>query len=165
MANKLKFKIKGENFETFISRLDELSSIDDTIKLKIDNQHILMYSMLGGNVLLAFKNFLMNTKDVFDVEDFDYKLDIIIPNSKKFVKNLAFLKDQDKITLDVTYKESPDDEELYWARSMQISSGKFKVTWLGGEHYEMKDIDKNALKQRLDLKNRKWFFSISNGDF
>ena len=77
MANKLKFKIKGENFETFISRLDELSSIDDTIKLKIDNQHILMYSMLGGNVLLAFKNFLMNTKDVFDVEDFDYKLDII----------------------------------------------------------------------------------------
>jgi hypothetical protein len=31
MANKLKFKIKGENFETFISRLDELSSIDDTM--------------------------------------------------------------------------------------------------------------------------------------
>ena len=165
MANKLKFKIKGENFETFISRLDELSSIDDTIKLKIDNQHILMYSMLGGNVLLAFKSFLVNTKDIFDIEDFDYKLDIIIPNSKKFVKNLAFLKDQDKITLDITYKESPDDENIYWARGMQISSGKFKVTWLGGEHYEMRDIDKVSLKQRLDLKNRKWSFSISNSDF
>jgi hypothetical protein len=48
---------------------------------------------------------------------------------------------------------------------MQISSGKFKVTWLGGEHYEMRDIDKNSLKQRLDLKNRKWSFSISNSDF
>ena len=39
---------------------------------------------------------------------------------KKFVKNLAFLKDQDKITLDVTYKESPDDEELYPAAEYEI---------------------------------------------
>jgi hypothetical protein len=29
----------------------------------------------------------------------------------------------------------------------------------------MRDIDKNSLKQRLDLKNRKWSFSISNSDF
>ena len=64
-----------------------------------------------------------------------------------------------------SYKESPDDEELFLARSFQITSGKFKVNWLAGEHYEMRDIDKNSLTTRLDLRNKKWSFSIKNEDF
>jgi hypothetical protein len=55
MANKLKLKVKPEQFSIFISKKNRM--IDDTIKLKIDNDDILMYSMLGGNVLLAYKNF------------------------------------------------------------------------------------------------------------
>ena len=51
------------------------------------------------------------------------------------------------------------------ARSIQIVGGKLKVNWLAGEHFEMRDINKSVLKQRLDLKNRKWYFSINNQDF
>jgi hypothetical protein len=51
------------------------------------------------------------------------------------------------------------------ARSIQLVGGKLKVNWLAGERYEVKDINKTILKQRLDLKNRKWFFKLSNSEF
>ena len=66
MAKKVKFKIKSEKFTDFISKLDDLTKIEDTIKLKIDNDNILIYSMMGGNVMLAFKNYLINTRDYLD---------------------------------------------------------------------------------------------------
>lgn len=166
MANKVKFKIKSEKFADFISKLDDLTKIEDTIKLKIDNDNILMYSMMGGNVMLAFKNYLINTRDYLDYgDDLEYSIDIIIANAKKFVKNLNFIKDSDKVTMEITYKESPDDDTIMTGRSLQVVGGKLKVNWMAAEHFEMRDINKVALKQRLDLKGRKWNFSISKSDF
>ena len=166
MANKVKFKIKSEKFTDFISKLDDLTKIEDTIKLKIDNDNILMYSMMGGNVMLAFKNYLINTRDYLDYgDDLEYSIDIIIANAKKFVKNLNFIKDSDKVTMEITYKESPDDDTIMTGRSLQVVGGKLKVNWMAAEHFEMRDINKVALKQRLDLKSRKWNFSISKSDF
>jgi len=166
MANKIKFKVKGDKFSDFINKLDDLTKIDDTIKLKIDNDNILMYSMLGGNVMLAFKNYLINTREYLDYgDDLDYSMDVIIVNAKKFVKNLNFIKESEKITMEITYKESPDDDSIMNARSVQVVGGKLKVNWLAGEHFEMRDINKVVLKQRLDFKNRKWNFNISKSEF
>ena len=166
MANKIKFKIKSDKFSDFINKLEDLTKISDTIKLKIDNDNILMYSMLGGNVMLAFKNYLINTRDYLEYgDDMDYSMDVIIANAKKFVKNLNFIKESDKITLEISYKESQDDDTIMSARSLQIVGGKLKVNWISGEHYEMRDINKGALSQRLNLKNRKWFFNINKSEF
>ena len=90
---------------------------------------------------------------------------LFILYAKKFVKNLAFIKDSEKITLELSYKESPDDDTIMNVRSIQIVGGKLKVNWIAGEHYEMRDINKTALKQRLDLKFRKWFFGITKSEF
>ena len=96
MANKVKFKIKSDKFADFINKLDDLTKISDTIKLKIDNDNILMYSMLGGNVMLAFKNYLINTRDYLEYgDDMEYSMDVIIANAKKFVKNLNFIKESE----------------------------------------------------------------------
>jgi len=125
-----------------------------------------MYSMLGGNVMLAFKNYLINTREYLDYgDDLDYSMDVIIVNAKKFVKNLNFIKESEKITMEITYKESPDDDTIMNARSLQVVGGKLKVNWLAGEHFEMRDINKVVLKQRLDFKNRKWNFNISKSEF
>ena len=67
MSHKIKFNIKKESFSDFIEKLSDLTHIDDTIKLKIDNEHILMYSVLGGNVMLAFKNYLIKTKEILQI--------------------------------------------------------------------------------------------------
>jgi hypothetical protein len=167
MADKVKFKINSDKFVDFISKLDDLTKIEDTIKLKIDNDNILMYSMMSsGQTMLAFKNYLVNTRDYLEYgDDLEYSIDIIIANAKKFVKNLNFIKDSDKITFEITYKESPDDDTIMNGRSLQIVGGKLKVNWISAEHYEMRDINKGALSQRLNLKNRKWFFNINKSEF
>ena len=121
---------------------------------------------MGGNVMLAFKNYLVQTSDYLETTDeFDFALDVIIANAKKFVKNLQFLTQSEKIGLDITYKASQDDDSVMNARSIVVTGGKLKVNWLAAEHYEMRDINKQALKQRLDLKSRKWSFKISKSEF
>lgn len=166
MADKLKLKFNKENFGDFISKLKDLTTIDDTIKLKIDNDNILMYSMLGGSIMLAFKNYQVNTKDYFDLkEDIEDAYDIVLANTSKLVKNLDFLKEASSITMTINYKPSPDNESIMVARSVQINGGKLKVNWVAGERYEVRDIDKNSLKQRLDLKNRNWSFILTNSQF
>lgn len=166
MAEKIKFKIKKEKFSDLIEKLEDLTIIDDSIKMKIDSEHILLYSMMGGNVMLAFKNYLIPTEEYLETsDDFDFSLDLIISNSKKFVKNLQFLTQSDKVTLDVHYKVSQDDDSIMNARSVVVSGGKLKVNWLASEHYEMRDINKQALKQRLDPKSRKWSFKITKSEF
>lgn len=166
MSHKIKFTIKKDGFSEFIEKLSDLTNIDDTIKLKIDNSHILMYSVLGGNVMLAFKNYLIPTDSILKISDsLEYSYDIILANTKKLVKNLNFIKESEKITIEFTCKESPDDETVMNARSIQVVGGKLKVNWLSGERYEVRDINKTVLAQRLDIKNRKWSFSISNQEF
>lgn len=167
MANKIKFKVDSVKFSNLIEKLDDLTKIDDTIKMKIDSENILVYSMISsGQTMLAFKNYLLNTNDFFDYDnELEFSIDIIIANAKKFVKNLIFIKDSDKITFEITYKESQDDDSIMNARSLQVVGGRLKVNWIAGEHYELRDINKNVLKQRLDLKFRKWYFNISKSDF
>jgi hypothetical protein len=166
MANKIKFKIQTSGFQNLITKLSDLTKISDVIKMKIDSENILLYSMLSsGQTMLAFKSYLINTIDFIDYGDFEYPIDIIIPEAKKFVRNLNFLKDSEKISIEFTYKESPDDDTLMIARSIHLSGNKLKINWISGEHYDVRDINKNALKQRLDLKHRKWSFEIGKSDF
>lgn len=166
MSNKIKFIIKPDLFPDFILKLSDLTSIEDTIKLKIDKDDIIIYSMLGESIMLAFKNYTLKTKDYLEFkDDFDYTLDIVILNAKKFVKNLGFLKIENKITLEITYKESPNDENIMDGRSIQLVNGKLKINLLAGEHHVIKNINKDVLDQKLNLKNRKWSFSIIKSDF
>lgn len=167
MANKIKFKIKSDKFTEFISKLEDLTKISDIIKLKLDSQDILIYSILGsGRVMLAFKSYVLKTSEYLDYsDDLDFSIGLVIVNAKKFVKNLLFIKNSEKITMEITYKESADDEKIMNARSVQIVGGKLKVNWISGEHYEIRDIDKKSLDQRLDLKNRKWSFVVEKSEF
>lgn len=165
MANKLKFTVIAQQFEDLIHKLSDLTLIDDTIKLKIDNQHILMYSMLGGNIMLAFKSYLVPKPDYLGSANLDFTYDVIIANAKKFVKNLGFIKSSEKITIELSCKESPEDPLIMVTRSIQVVGGKLKVNWPAGERYEMRDINKTILAQKLDITQRNWFFKIENRDF
>jgi len=167
MANKIKFKINGPTFNSFVSKLSDLSTIDDSVRLKIDKDNVLMYSILGKNILLAFKDYLIPTEDfIINDDDMDYQLDLVIPNIKKFVKNLGMIKDVDKVTIEFNYKESSDDDSVYQVRYFQISCGRFKINWVGGEHNnETRDINKEMLAKNLNLKNSKWSFALTKDDF
>lgn len=166
MSKKVKLKFKKNNFINFLTKLKDLSSIDDTIKIKIDSENILIYSMFGGSVMLAFKNYLLKTDDYFDnSQSIDYTLDIIIPNCNKFVKNLEFLYDSKDVIFNVDSVESRDDEHKFEARKIQISGDKLKINWISGELYEIRDINKDNLYSRINLNNKKWGFKITKSQF
>jgi hypothetical protein len=166
MSDKIKLKVIPEKFQDFIDKLNDLLSIDNTIKLKIDNEEILMYSTLGGSVMLGFKNFLIKTSDYFEItKELEYTYDVIIANCNKFVKNLEFLKSQPKVTIALSCKESREDKSIMNARSIQVSGGKLKINWISAENYEIRDINKQILSQRLNLKNRKWSFIMDKSQF
>ena len=165
-SNKLNIIIKPGNFTDLLEKIDDLTRISDTIKLKIDSENILMYSMMGTeNMILAFKNYNLKTDDYFDIkEDIEYTLNVIITSAKKFVKNLAFIKSNEKILMEVTHKFD-DDVTSSDARLVQIKNAKFKLQIQTGENTEIRDLNKSMLAQRLNLKNKKWSFLVSNSDF
>jgi hypothetical protein len=173
MSGKVKFSIKNEKFDEFLSKLSDLTTISSTIKLKFDDENILMYSILGGSVVLAFKSYLLNTSEYFDINlDSDKKYDIIIGNCDKFVKNLKFLNGDKSSQIKgyLQYRENTsgmrtEDEDLILCRSIQLSSGKLKINWIGAEKYEIQDINKKQLASRLDIRKRKWSFLVSISDF
>ena len=165
-TGKDKFRIKSEKFPEFISKLEDLTKISDSIKIKIEPGNTMMYSILGKATVLAFKNYNIPTNELFEMKDeLEYGIDIVILNAKKFVKNLNFLKENEKVTIEITHKESQEDEDIMDARALQIVGGKLKINWIGGEHYEIKDMNKSKLDQGLNLKNSRWSFNITKSDF
>jgi hypothetical protein len=166
VSRKLTFNLNQNNFNDFVSKMEDLCRISDTIKVKIDSDSTLIYSIMGSeNVMLAFKNYQIKTEEYFNIkEDLEYTLNIIITSARKFVKNLAFIKPSEKIQMEVTHKFDDDDINSD-ARLVQIKNGKFKLQIQTGENSEIRDLNKTMLDQRLNLKNKKWSFNISNSDF
>lgn len=160
----LSLVIKPEMFEDFITKLEDLSKIGDVIKMKIDADDILIYSMVGENMILAFKNYILKTNNYFDLKTkIDTTLDIIIPSSKKFVKNLGMIRKNDQIKVEISWRKN--DEGGGSARFFQIKSGKFKYSQSCGEESEIRNISKESLSQKLSLGSKKWSFVIKKSDF
>lgn len=162
-SKKINFIIKKENLPDFVNKLEDLTKISDIIKFKIDKDNILTYSLVGETAILAFKNYIFETKDIFSFkEDFEYTLDYIVINAKKFVKNMKFFTEDVKVTL--TYRQSPTENIMY-VRSMSSSDGRFKMSNVGAEPYKVRDIDKYKLRKLLDPENSEWSFQINDTDF
>jgi len=151
-------------FEDFVSKLEDLSKIGDVIKMKMDMDDVLIYSMVGENMILALKNYVLKTNEYFDLDgDIDQTLDIIIPNSRKFVKNLGLIKKDGPIKVEISWREN--EEGGGSARFFQIKNGKFKFSQPCGEESEIRNIPKEALSQKLNLKSKKWTFRVRKSDF
>ncbi|NBO22569.1 hypothetical protein EBU94_04415 [bacterium] len=152
------------NFPIFLSKLQELSQIDDIVKIKIENEKMLMYSAKSteAGATLALKSFTLDTKSIFEKYDYDETFDIVILGSGKFVKNLKFLSPDKKISMKISSRKK---EEVMHVRSINISNGKLKISLVGGELHKVRDININQLESRLNPKNAKYGFKISNTDF
>lgn len=165
--NKLILKFKGDNFSNFLLKLKDLTSIGDSINVKIDKENIFIYSTLGDKFILAFKSFILNLDEYFENSiDIDFRLDLIIHNSSKFVKNLEFLTNEDNLKLKLIYHNDRDEEGVMAVRNFQVIGSKLKINWLSGEkNSSISNITKSIIKDKLDIKNKKWGIEISNSQF
>lgn len=162
-TQKVKFHINADKFPDLLSKIEDLTKIDDVIKFKIDSDSIFIYSLVGDSAILAFKNYILHTSDYFRFDNLDITIEMVVTSAKKFVKNLSFLKG-DKITAEISYKES-DEGDIGFCRGLTITAGKLKVKLEPGEPSVVRDITKSALDARLNLKNRKWAFSLEKEEF
>jgi hypothetical protein len=165
MSQKLKILLEQSNFDDLLSKIKDLTKISDTIKIKIDNDSIFMYAMIGSeSIVLAFKSYEIPTKDYLLIkEELTHTINIIITSAKRFVKNMSFIKKDHKIEMMIIHKAENDNNSE--ARSVQIKNDKFKLNIETGETSEIKEITKEQLNKRLDLKNKNWSFRIKNSDF
>ena len=162
--SKISLQIKPDKFNEFSKKLEDLCKISDIIKLKIDSENILMYSIVGETILIAFKSYIIKTNDFFEFKnELESVLDIVIAGSKKFVKNLGFIKTSEKIQIDIDTRKN--DDNILNARFLQIKNGKFKLGVQGGESFEIRDISKDVLDKRVDIKNEKWSFKVKKEEF
>lgn len=163
---KISLKLKSTNFTDFVNKLQDLSQIDDTIKIKLESDKTLIYSMISNDVsVLALKSYTLNTKDYFENFTKEETVDFIITSSGKFVKNLKFFNTEKQIKLDLVCKPMPENDSLLHVRSAQFSNDKLKISCIGGEQYKIREINLNVLNTRLNPKLSKWNFKISRNDF
>lgn len=168
MSEKIKFVLKKEKFEDFTRKLKDLTTISNTVKIKIDSDDILIYSTLevSNSTVLAFKNYLLKTSDYLESKDaINYTYNIIIVNTTTLVKNLDFLRDSKSVTMTLSCKESTEDNKTMLARTVNITGGRLRFPITSGESYEITDISKSFLEKRLNINNRNWSFVITNSDF
>jgi len=165
MADKLTLKLNKDKFSDFVSKLQDLTNISDVIKLKVDSDNILAYSMLSNDVaVLALKNYLLDTSEYITNFKSDKVFDYIITGASKFVKNLKFFNSELPIELELNYKPNEDEETMH-VRSARYSNGKLKISCVGGELSKIRDINKTALESRLNPKASKWGFKVGKSDF
>jgi hypothetical protein len=166
MAQKLSLKFNQSNFSDLVSKLKDLTGIEDVIKIKFDSDYMLLYSVLSNEQqVAALKTYAVKTKDYIDNFTNEETFDFIITSASKFVKNIQFFNTQSPIKFDIIYKPLPEDDTTMHIRSAQLSNGKLKISCIGGEEYKIREVNKSFIDIRLNPKNSRWSFKVSNQDF
>ena len=165
MNNKISLTFTPEKFSDFLKKLKDLSSIDNCIKIKIQRDTLLMYTIKSEkSTIVALKSYSLKTSDYFDF-DHDFVLDYVICNSVKFVKSLSIFMIGDTIENDVKvnliYRK---DAESMVVISGLFSSNKLKITCIGSEITEIRDVNQEFLEEKLDPDYAEWNFSVKKSD-
>lgn len=155
-------EINRDNFPDLLEKLKDLARIGEIIKFKIDEDDILIYSMLGKTSVSALKSYKLKTDDYFITKDLIKEtINMVVGESTKFVKNLSFLKVESKISFKMSHRTINERE----VRSAEITNGRFKLKPEISESSEIKDISKEQLASTLQRDKRLWGFTISPNDF
>jgi hypothetical protein len=166
MAQKLSLKFNQSKFSDLVSKLKDLTGIEDVIKIKFDSNHMILYSVLSNEQqVAALKAYMVSTKDYIDNFSNEETFDFIITSASKFVKNIQFFNTENQIKFDIIYKPLPEDDNLMHIRSAQLSNGKLKISCVGGEQFKIREVNKNFIDTRLNPKNCRWSFKVSSSDF
>jgi len=154
------------NFKHFISSMKELSLIDPTIIITLNNDSIMSYSFVGKdmNDIHAFKTVITDINNVFDKKNkkINDKIIIIIKDGKKFVRNMTNFLDFNE---DLKFKISYDDEDFN-ANYIHISNSKLRLKEICGDPILMsKEITRDDIKFLTNKDNSLFNFDISETDF
>ena len=155
MAESYKFKMSLAQLTFFLDKVHDLMSIDDQILLKITNENILLYSIVGEKMNVnAFKSFIFKTNEIFSFDtELPKEIRFIINNGGKVETILKNYLD---------YKEDINceffmNDELY-ADNFKLKNSKLRLGINGGDvrgmntTIDIEKINKTLNKDNIDLK-------------
>lgn len=169
-SGKVKFQFNKEYFSDFVDKMQDLAQISDVIKLKINKEFILAYSLVANDVaVLCLKSYLLETNQYIKGLNNDLNYDLVVSPSSKFVKNIKFFEDFSVINGEFNFKSSYEDESIMHIRAINISTpaskgDRLKITLIGSELSKIRDLNKNTLDARMNPKLSKWGFVLNQED-
>jgi hypothetical protein len=158
-----KISMTLEQLRLFIEKIHDLVSIDDEILLKIDNDNILLYSIVGEKMSVnAFKSFAYKTKEFFTFQDeLEKEVRFIITNGKKLESSLKNFYDYDEELKCILYMN--DDT---YADNFKFSNSKLKLSFTGGDIRSINtSIDIEKINKTIDKDNIDFKFSLDLNSF
>lgn len=165
-VRELSFKITSENLNGLISTLKDLSGIDKKCIFKIDIKNTLIYSKVGeGNTINAFKSFVYNTKDLFDIEDFEESVSYISSDSREMYRKLQILNSfEQDVTGKIYFDKLGDD---YYSERISMKAGsKLKLNFGGGDPMALNSkISVSVIKETMNIENSNFNFQLKPDDF
>lgn len=166
MSKKLSIKLNKRYFPDFIAKVQDLSNINDVVKIKIEREKVLLYATKSNeHTTLALKSYALPTSNYFDDFDEDACFDFIIINSPKFIKSLKFFDIDIQVKMDIIYKPHHEKDDIMLVRSAQFNNGKLKISAIGGEESNVIDLNVNTIEDKTDIDCSNWKFQVAKQDF
>ena len=154
-----KFSMSISQLNFFLEKVHDLLSIDDEILLKISNDNILLYSIVGEKMNVnAFKSYIFKTNEVFSfVDELPKEIRFIITNGSKFETTLKSYLDF-KENIDCEFFMNDDTYADNFKLKNSKSARPLRLNVNGGDVRGMNttiDIDKitkTLNKDNIDFK-------------
>jgi len=167
-AQEIQATISPTKLTELLEIFTSLSKINEIIRIKNDNNSLLLYSLIGpDNAVHAFKFYELNFNDFFTSDISLVDLDFTLSNIKNVTKQLQFFTSYDK---DITFNFSIVDGTDLGAgsklvKSCYINNGIFESFIIGDEPFNIRNLTLESIKQRVSPDIRKFGFKLKLDDF
>lgn len=176
--NKTNFIFNNDTLDEFRSVIADLTKISNTIKMKMDNDNLLLYSIAtaGENTnvsqatALAVKSYSFPSDHFMKVKHYDDdetkgNIDWIIHNGSVLNKKINFFNDKADIKGTFNLRKMSNDDGVKYARNVIMSDSKFKFSITGDEPHVIRDMSLDQLTKILDPSLSEVSFSIPTKEF
>jgi hypothetical protein len=157
----IKIKFPREEFEKFLKVINELNSIEETHKIKVLDDSILIYTIDGEEEtgkINALKVFHIKRDKLFSNLKPEILFDFTLVLGKAFVKKFTFLLDSkdSEFECEIEY-----DEEMRLVNSFEMKNTELNVRCIAGHETEIKDFTVDKKKELMDPSMADFSFELS----
>ena len=150
-----KFSMSLTQMTFFLDKIHDLLSIDNEVLLKISNNNILLYSIVGEKLNVnAFKSFVFKTEEVFSFDtELTQEIRFIITNGSKFEGSLKNYLDYNE---EIKCEFFMNDDT--YADNFKFKNSKLRLSVNGGDsrgmncNIDIEKINKTLNKDNIDFK-------------
>ena len=177
--DKTNFIFNIDKLDEFRAVISDLSKINTILKLKMDNDSLLLYSIatagegssMGHATALAVKaysfpsEYFMKLKHYDESNDTRGKIDWIIRNGVVLNKRMNFFDGNADIKGVFNLRKLSNDDEVKYTRNVVMTDNKFKFSTTGDEPHVVRDMPLTLMRTILDPELSELSFSIPSSEF